>query len=307
MNLDTAQSAFFKRQLEYVKGQTYDEKLKDLKAFQAFPISSEVPSGATEVTWRSFKSYGFAKFISDYAKDFPRADVGGTEYTRKIFDIGLAYGYSLREIQRAALANLPLDSKRALAVRRGIEQKLNTIAFSGHYLSTGEEMIPGFITYPAITEYAVPATGTSTTKTWSTKTAAQILVDLNGIANAVSEGTSGKEEVNVIALPHAQYNLIKQTQFNAYSDKSIYTFFLENNPGVEIVWWGELNEAGASSTDRFMAYVKDAQHVTFEIPTMFEQLEEEREGPMAWSVPAVAQTAGVIVYYPAAVAFGDGI
>lgn len=303
LNLDTVQSAFFKRQLEVIKGATYDEKLSDLKAFQLFPISSEAPAGATEITWRSFKGYGFAKFIADYAKDFPKVDIGGTELTRKIYDIGVAYGYSIREIQRAALAGLDLESRRAKAARRAIEEKMSSIALSGDT----NHNIPGFISYPGITEYTVPATGTGVTKTWSTKTADQIIVDLYGILNTISEGTYGKERANTILLPLAQYDLIRQTRASAYSDKSIFTYFLENNPGVTIDWLKELDGAGASDTDRFMAYVKDPMHVTWEVPTMFEQLEEMREGPMAYSIPAVAQTAGVIVYYPAAVAFGDGI
>jgi hypothetical protein len=303
MNLDTVQSAFFKRQLEVIKGQTYDEKLVDLKAYQLFPISQEAPAGATEITWRSYKGYGFAKFIADYARDFPKVDVGGTELTRKIYDIGVAYGYSVREIQRAAIAGLNLEQRRASAARRSVEEKMNAVALTGDT----NRNIPGFLSYPGITEYTVPATGTSTTKTWSTKTAANIIIDLYGILNAISEGTYGKENGNVILLPLAQLNKIKQTRASDYSDKSIYTYFLENNPGLTIEWLKELDGAGALGVDRFMAYVKDPMHVTWEIPTMFEQLEEMREGPMAYSIPTVAQTAGVIVYYPAAVAFGDGI
>ena len=300
--LDADDAIFFKRQLEAVKGRTYDQKLADLKYAQFLPVNADTPAGATEITWRSFSGYGFAKIIADYAKDFPRTDIGGTEHTVKVKDLGSSYAYSIREIQRAAMAGLALEARRASMARRAIEEKLNTIAWSGDTTAN----IQGFLNYPGATTYTVPATGTGTTKTWSTKTGAQILTDLFGICNAVIEGTYGKEVPNQILLPLAQYNLIKQTRVSDYSDTTVYEFFTKNMPGVAIDWLKELDGAGTGSTGLFVAYVKDSDHVTFEVPNAFEQLEEEKEG-MEYKVPCWASTAGVIVYYAASVCFGAGI
>ncbi len=300
--LDATDAIFFKRQLEYVKANTYDEKLADLKYKQFLPVSTEAPSGATEITWRSFKGYGLAKIIADYAKDFPRVDIGGEEHTVKVKDIGSSYAYSIREIQRAAMAGLALEQRRANMARRAIEEKLNSIAWNGDTTAN----IQGFIGYPGITAYTVPATGTGTTKTWSTKTPAQILTDLFGICNAITEGTLGKEQPDTILLPLAQYNLIRQTPLSTDNNVTILQFFTTNYPGVTVDWLKELDGAGSGSTDRFIAYKKDPDHVTFEVPLAFEQLEEEKEG-MEYVVPCWASTGGVIVYYPQSVAYGDGI
>ena len=300
--LDATDAVFFKRQLEFVKAGTYDEKLADLKYAQFLPVSAEAPGGATEITWRSFHGYGFAKIIADYAHDFPRVDIGGEEHTVKIKDIGSSYAYNIREIQRAAMAGVPLEQRRAAMARRAIEEKLNTIAWSGD--STAN--IQGFIDYPGITEYTVPATGTGTTKTWSTKTAAQILVDLFGIVNAVVEGTQGKEVPDTILMPLSNLNLIRQLQNSTASDVTVYKFFMDNNPGVTIDWVKELATAGAGGTGQMIAYKKDANHVTFELPLSFEQLEEEKKG-MEYVVPCWASVGGVIVYYPSSVCKADGI
>jgi hypothetical protein len=303
-NLDGETTVFFKRQLEFIKQQTYDQKLGDLKALTGlFPITSQLPAGATELTWRSFQTYGLAKFISDYSKDFPKADVGGTEQSRKVFDIGLSYSYTTKEIQRAAMAGFPLENKRAFACRRGIEEKLNSIALSGDTYHN----IPGFFNYPGVTTYAVPATGTGSSKTWASKTADQILIDLNGVLNAISTVTLGKEAGNTILLPKTQYDFIRQKRLDTTLEKTVYQFFIENNPGVRIDWVAGLDTAGAGSTSRMIAYINDSQHVELEIPNMFEQLEEMRDGPMAYTVPAIATTVGVIVYYPLTVVYGDGI
>lgn len=300
--LDADDAIFFKRQLEAVKAQTYDEKLADLKYAQFLPVNADTPAGATEITWRSFHGYGLAKIIADYAKDFPRTDIGGVEHTVKVKDIGVSYAYSMREIQRAALAGLALEQRRASFARRAVEEKLNTIAWNGDAAAN----IQGFLNYPGASTYTVPATGTGSSRLWSTKTAAQMLTDLFGIVNTVVEGTYGKEMPNQILLPLSKLNLIKQTRVGDYSDMTVYQFFTQNMPGVSIDWLRELEGAGVGSTDLFVAYVKDSNHVTFEVPNAFEQLEEEKEA-MEYKVPCWASCAGVIAYYPASICFGSGI
>jgi len=302
MRLDDNETVFFKRQLEYIKARTYDTKYKDLKAFSLIPISAEAPSGATEITWRSFSKYGLAKIIADYAYDFPRVDVFGEENTVKIKDIGVSYGYSIKEIRRAMLAGFDLEARRASVARRAVEEKMNALAWSGD----DSHNIQGFLDYPGITEYAVPATGTGSSKEWADKTADQILTDLNGIVSAITEGTSGKERPNMILMPLGQYNLIRNTRVGSYSDKTIFQFFTENNPDITVDWLTELDEAGAGGTDRFMAYTRDEEHLTLEIPLMFEQFEPQQKG-MEYEVPCYGEFAGVIVYYPLSVAYGDGI
>lgn len=300
--LDSTESVFFKRQLEYVKSKTYDEKYKDLKAFDLIPVNAEAPSGATEITWRSFKQYGLAKIIADYAHDFPRVDIFGEENTVKIYDLGDSYGYSIKEIRRAAMSGFDLDSRRASAARRAVEEKMNTIAFDGDT----NHNINGFIDYSGINEYTVPNNAGGTSKTWANKTATEILTDLNGIMNSVINATNGKERPDTILLPITQYNLIRNTRVGTTSDTTIFEFFTRNNPGVTIEWLNELDEAGDGDTDRFMAYVRDENHLTLEIPLMFEQFEEEKQG-MEYVIPCHGEIAGVIIYYPLSVAYGDGI
>ena len=300
--LDSGESIFFKRQLEYIKAKTYDEVLADLKYAQLIPITSEVPQGATEMTWRSYKSYGFAKFISDYATDFPRVELGGTENTVKIKDIGVSYAYTIKDIRRAAYANIDLSSRKALAARRAIEEKLNQVAWFGDTTAG----IQPFIKYPGTTQYTVPATGTGSTTTWSTKTPDQILVDLNGIMNAVVIPTFGKETVDTILLPITQMSLIKNTRMGTYNDTTIYEFFTRNNPGINLEVVREVAGAGTGGKDVFIAYKKDPDVIAFELPVAFEQLEMDKEG-MEYVTPCMASVAGTICYRPAAVAWGEGL
>jgi len=301
--LDADESPLFARSLDYVMTQVFEEKLAPVTFRSYLPVTSEMPVGATTMTRRVFKGFGHAKMLSDYSNsDFPRVDVGGHEISVTAKDIGVSYGYSIDEIRRAIYGGIDLESRRAIMARIAIERKLDALAWSGD----ADYNIVGFLNYPGIGEYTVPATGTGTTKTWSTKTPAQILTDLNGIKSQVYISTNGVESINTILLPMAQFDLIKNTPMGTASDTTIYTFFKENNPGIEIAELRQLDGAGAGSADRMIGYRKDPNYVRFEVPVPLETFEAERDG-MNYVIPMRSRTAGVMVFYPLSVAFGDGI
>lgn len=302
MRLDANESAFFTRELEYVKSQSYDTKFKQLKAFDVIPISSEAPNGATEITFRRYTGIGLAKIIADYAHDFPRVDVYGTEETAKIRGVGTSYGYSIKEIRSSQMAGKSLDQRRANFARRANDEKVNSVAFSGD----SEFGLQGLIDYPGITEYTVP-NGTSGTTPWTTKTPDEIVADLTGMVNAIVDTTNGREAPDTLLLPIAQYNYIANTRMTGGDTTTILTFFLDNNPYINTVdWIVELKGAGASGGDRMMMYANDSEHLTLEMPQMFEQFDPQQKG-MEFEIPCHSETAGVIVYYPLSVSYGDGI
>ena len=130
-HMDAAESAFFARQLEFVKAQTYDIKYPNLMSRQFVPVSNDVNPGAMEVTYRQFDKVGQARIISNNAKDLPRVDVVGNEFTRPVRTAGDAYGWNIMELRAAMMAGMPLTSKRAAAARRAIEVVLDEVAAVG--------------------------------------------------------------------------------------------------------------------------------------------------------------------------------
>lgn len=301
MRLDANESAFFKRQLEYIKTRTYDTKYKALKAFTLIPISTEAPAGATEITYRKFTGVGFAKIISDYANDFPRVDAYGEEVTAKVRSIGDSYGYSIEEIRRSQMAGTNLDQRRANMARRAMDEKINDIAWNGD----DDYGLQGLIDYPGITEYTVPDPGSGTE--WSNKTPDQIVTDLAGIVTAVISPTNGLETPDTMIMPIDQYMLLVNTRMTDGNDKTILTYFMDNNPFInQIDWVVELAGAGAAGADRFMVYPKSDMNLTLEIPQPFEQFPAQQR-KMEFEIPCHSKCGGVLVYYPLSIAYGDGI
>lgn len=301
LKLDATETAFLKRQLESIKSKTYDTKYKNLKAKQFIPMSSETHPGADFIIWYSYSKAGIAKVIADYANDFPRVDVFATENQSKVRSIGSSYGFSIKEIRRAQMSGVSLDQRRANTARRAIEELIDNLAWFGDTNFN----IQGFFDYPGITEYVVPD-GASTDPEWTTKTPDEIIADLSGIRSAVTIPTKGREETDQILLPRAQFELIRNTRMTDGNDKTILTFFMDNNPGVSIDVIDELAGQGAGGSDRMMAYVRDPNNLTLEIPQPFEQIEQDKKG-MEFIIPVHAEIGGVIIYYLQSVAFGDKI
>lgn len=300
--LDANESIFFARQLEYVKTKTFDIKKVNLSALTLMPVSTEIPEGATTHTYRQFDGVGMAKVIANYANDLPRADVTGKEFTSPIRSIGNAYGYNVQEIRSAMFANTNLTAKRATQAARAHQEKINQLAFAGD----AEHGLPGFLTNGNIPEVTLLADGTGSSKTWATKTADKIVRDVNALVNKVLVQSKGVHRVTEVWMPIEQYALIATTQNSVASDTTILSFLQSVHPGVMFKQVVELDGAGASSADRMYALENSMDNWQLEIPMMMRQYSPQQQG-LEFVVPMESRFAGVIIEYPLAFAFADGI
>lgn len=303
VKLDSEESVFFGRQLESVKAKTYDILFPEYKALSLIPMSGEVDPGAETIKYEQYEDVGIAQLLASYSDDVPRADVKGREVRSPVKPLASSYAYNLQEIRAAKMAGKPLVQKKANAAKRAIDYKQNVIGFFGD-AATG---LLGLINNPNIGEYVVPADGSGSTKTWSTKTADLILRDMNGVSNQIFTVTKGVHQANTLLLPLAAYTVAATTMMGTSALETVLSFFLKTNPFVkEVTWLNELKGAGATTTDRMLAYMKNPDVLTLEIPQPFEQLPVQEEG-FEFVTYVHQRTGGVIVYYPLAICFADGI
>ncbi len=299
---DAGESAFFLRELEHVKSKTYDTKYKNLKSFQLLPVDTSADAGAAIITYQRYTKIGYAKIISDYADDAPRADVYGTEETVRVYRVGNSYGYDRDEIRRSRMAGKNLDQRRANSAKRASDEEVDRIAWNGD----SAHQINSFIDYPGITEYTVP-NGVSGDTEWITKTPDEIIADMAGIVTGVIDSTNGVEVPDTMIMPIAQYEYISNTRVTDGDTNTIMNFFLKNNPHIKMIdWLTELKGAGDGGSDRYMVYPKNPDNVTLEIPLPFNQLSPVQKN-YGFEILTETKTAGVIIYFPLSVSYGDGI
>lgn len=299
---DANESMFFARQLEFVKSQTYDIKRVALNALTLMPVSTSIPEGATTHTYRQYDSVGMAKVIANYADDLPRADVTGKEFTNPIRSIGNAYGYNMQEIRSALFAGINLNGKKAMAATRAHQEKINQLAFAGD----ADHGLPGLLNNTNVPEVTLAADGTGASKTFASKTADKVVRDINSLINKVITQSKGIHHVSQVWLPVEQYALIATTQNSAASDTTILAFLKQVHPGVEFNQVVEMDAAGAGGVDRMYAMENSRENWQLEIPMMIKQHAPQQAG-LEFQVPVESRFAGVIIEYPLAFAFADGI
>lgn len=303
MRLDSNESVFFNRELAYVKARSYDAKYAELKGLSLIPISTEAGAGVNEIIFHQYRGVGFAKVIADYAKDFPRVDIYGEEKAVKVKGIGDSYGYSIKEIRASQRTGKNLDQRRAITARRAHDEMMNRMALK----SNTADGTFGLLDFPGITEVTLQADGTSSSKTWASKTPDQIVRDINDLVNAVMEPTSAREVPDTLLLPIAQYNDLASRRIGEAGEKTLMRYILDNSPYIKkIDWLSELKNFGAGGTNRALVGRFDEEHLTLEIPQPFEQFEAQQEG-MEFTIPCHSECAGTIIYYPLAFAYADGI
>jgi hypothetical protein len=300
--LDAGESALFARQLEVVATRTYNIKTPTYKAFQIIPFKNDIHPGASEYTYRRFSDAGEAKFIADDADDLPRVDIMGEEITVKLRNIGDSFGYNVQEIRGAQLARLPLDHLRAQAAIHKMDKRINQAALFG----SPEHGMNGLFNFPAITETVIPADGDGGSKSWQTKSVDQIIRDVNIMLDSVVIPTDAEEQPNKLLLPLAAFRKLKNTRLGD-NDITLLKYIRDNYPEIaDIVYLNELNNAGRNGATRAMVGVFDENHLEIKMP-IYAQFEEPERRGLTYRVDCTSRMSGLIVYYPMAFGYADGI
>jgi hypothetical protein len=299
--LDAGETGMFARQLEIVKAKTYDVKYLNLKARQFIPLDSSIPNGAESFVWRSWDWAGMAKILANYADDLPKVDVLGEERTQGIKSLGDSYQYSIQDIRASALSGAQLDVKRASAARRAIENAIEALAAKGNAAAG----LPGFLNnanVPLITAAGALVGG------WDTAVAADILADLNLIANTIVTSTKHTHIPDTMILPTSRYSRVATLPMSATDSRTVLQVFLQNSPYVRNVdQWHYLDTADAAGTGpRVVCYERSPEVVELCIPQEFEQFPPQPKG-LAFDNPWQARIGGVTVYYPLAMLYTDGV
>jgi hypothetical protein len=243
-----------------------------------------------------------AKIIANYATDFASVDVLKTEVITNIKSIGAMYSYTVQDIRAVAMAGPQgggqLDYKRAAAARRAIEARIDDIAAVG-------ETDAGFT---GLTNNAsVPLIAAPTGNWAAPATAAEMIGDVNAVVSTVITQSNGVEIPDTVLLPISEFAVFSQTPFSALVPDMAMALFMRNNPYIKNMdQWSKLNKANAGNTaGRVVAYRRDENALTLEIPQEFEQFPPQIEG-MSYQVPCHARVGGVVLYYPLSVCFMDG-
>jgi len=289
---------FLERQLEYIRPQVFEVEYADIKYPTILPVTSEAGPGAQTFTYRIMDATGDFKLISDAADDLPRADVSQVEKSINIRSFGGSFGYTVQELRAAQMANMALEQRRAAAVRRAYEEKVESVALFGE-ASVG---LAGFFNNSTVDVVSADKWFTGVTATGTT---AQDMLDLmNQGVTAIINGSSMKEQPDTILMAWEDYNVVSTTRNSDSSDVTVLEYFLRTNPFIRNV--EPINQLDADksslSNNRMVIYKRDPGKVQLHIPQPLELFPPQQRG-LEFIVPAHARVGGVALYYPKSVIY----
>ena len=284
---------FLERQLEFIRPQVFEVTYADIKYPTLLPVTSEAGPGAQTFTYRIMDSTGEFKLIADAADDLPRADISQIERTINIRSFGGSFGYTVQELRAAQMATIALEQRRATAVRRAYEEKVESVAMFGES-SVG---LVGFFNNPTVDVVAAD-------KWFDTATAAEMLELLNYGVSAIINASKMKEQPDTILLAYEDYNKISTTRNSDSSDVTVLEYFLRTNPYIRNVEPINQLDAGNSvlNTNRMVVYKRAPEKVQLHIPQPLELFPPQQRG-LEFIVPAHARVGGVALYYPKSVIY----
>jgi hypothetical protein len=285
---------FLARELETILARTFEVEYADIKYSSLIPISSEVGNGADSFTYRVFDKQGSMKVIGDKAQDLPRADVLRKEVTHPVRSLGSSFAYTVQETRAAAMVpGMNLEQRRANAVRRAYEEKVQEIAYFGDSASG----MKGFFNNDQV-DKTVP------NKWFDAATTDEMLELLNEAPTRLVQNSNMKEMPNTMLVPYNVYRIISTTPRSSTSDTTVMEFFLRTNPmitAIEPINELEASKSGSAlSKDRVVVYDRSPDKLQLHIPQPLEFLPPLRQA-LEFSVAAHARIGGLALYYPKSV------
>lgn len=293
---DATLVAVTERQLEYLRGQSYDILYPELKWSKLIPVDTSVPAGAETIAYEQWDESGEAKIIANGADDLPLADAAKGKFSNRTVVVGAAYKVTQEDLLRSQMAGVNIENRRQRAAINSIGRLLDKIAALGDSASG----IKGLLTHDQVP--VIAATGA-----WSGLTATQLVAELHRLEDTVWSTTYELMQPDTLILPTAQMQLIRRTYMAVDNTQTVMQRFLQNAAFIKnIESWHRAATAGVGGVARAMAYKRDPAMLQMAFPVPLRQLPAQPRN-LALLTPMFSKIGGLEFYYPKSALYMDGI
>ena len=300
---------FLRSAQNYIEPTIYARKYPDFQYRELVPVDNSAPQWTTRIDFFSMgDDVGEAREFSADADDVPFVDFQLDKGDSRVYMAAIGYRYNLQELEHARAYNLRLEADRADAARRKYELYVENVAFLGR----AKLGLTGLVNSTGVAAISA-ANGAAGTATWRTKTADEILADVNRALSSVFIGSNGVEYADTILIPQDSYDLITTKRIDPHVATTIYQHLMQSNqytsrtgrPLTIRAVFG-LETAGAGGSGRLVAYRRDPEVVKMHIPMSLQWLPAERR-LLKFEVPGIFRLGGVEIRRPKGMTYLDGI
>lgn len=304
--------SFLTPQLMRIETEVYSRKYPNFELTGLIEVNEDGDMWDVGTVFYSRDMVGRAEFLSGKGFDMPYAGQINEQNTRGFHLAGIGYEWTVQEMQRAAKLGRSLSSEKANDATMVAKVFKRSVAMTGRTpgASASEKGWTGLINDPNVPAANVAADGTGSSTTWATKTPDQISRDIWAAVNAVESQTAETHTATTVGLPTAKLRYIEQTRMTDGSGRIIDFIRGDNAAGgrtINFVNIRELAGAGASGSDRMIAWDNDRTVAQFHLPGDHTFLQPRQASDMTYSVGGIMNVGGTEIRLPKALTYRDGI
>jgi len=326
---DAGQTMAFARQLEHIITKVYAAEFAQYKAYQLFPVNTELGPGDLSYTYRMISRLGNAAVVNaGNARDLPNIDLEGEEWPSQIITLGASYNFSVIDQASAAKAQIAIEAEKAKATREAIEALEESIACTG-YAATGTVGVtnaPGVAAVPQVStgtwasqlKTALATPPTTTVPYPAVGAVSAIASDILAQKQQIYALTLGRHKATNVLLPPNLYGILDGVPRSpAFTDDGILAY-LERVTGLEVDDWAILQGAGSiagsgsslgatnSYKTRVVVYEKNPDVVQLMVAQPFVQLAPQPSS-LVFEIPTYSRVGGAMAVRPLGITVMDGL
>jgi hypothetical protein len=301
--------AFLVSQTAFIEPEVYRIAYPEIIYQQLIPIDSSAGEWAKIITYFSLDKVGKADWLNSGANDIPYADINRNKFDQGIEMAGIGYNYTLEEIGVAMqVPGLNLTAERAEAARFAYEMFMDAYAYKGD----ATKNVTGLFNNANVTTVTA-ATGAGGSTHWSTKTADEMIKDVQNALTGVYEGSLTVEMADTVLLPIGEMQLLANTRVtNTYGNAldylakyNLYTYYTGAPLTIRSVLG--LDSAGGDGGGRMIVYRRDPRVLKLHIPMPHRFLPVFQRSAMQFDIPGIFRVGSVEIRRPGAIRYIDGI
>jgi hypothetical protein len=302
--------SFLQSEVTYIEAEVFRVLYPEIMYPQIISIDTSAGEWAKSITYYGLDRVGEAGWFSGMANNMPMADINRFQREQGVEMAGIGYRYTLEEIGQAMMIpGLNLTAERAEAARRASEEFIDRLVRVGDT----QKGVTGLFNNTSVPIMNAAATGTGSSPLWSTKTADEIVADVQNALTQIQVNSQTVEYADTVLLPVAAMQALANTRIPntpisalEYLQKHNFYTMTFNRP-LTIRQTLNLDTASASGGGRGVVYRNDRGIVRMHVPAPFRFLPVWQTGPMTFDIPGYLRVGSVEFRRPNACLYLDGI
>jgi hypothetical protein len=238
----------------------------------------------------------------------PGVGIDGTKVTTPLLPAAREISFTEIQLQRSQKLGQSIDQQQTDALNLLYQMNTDQMVYIGDTSINAT----GLLNNASVTTTTAAATGSGSSTTWASKTAAQILVDINSILTATWTAAGVALCPRKLGIPPVQFGLLAATLVSSAGNMSILEYVkincianAINGTPLDIVPMKWLTGRGASGADRIIAYTNDVKRVRFPMAPI-QRLTAYYQG-IRFAAPYIWAYGQIEFVYPETVQYMDGV